>query len=103
MKTFHDVATQHYIRSSQMFHGTMVRSPALFLLSKNDPVGSASSNMSVRNDWESLGVACTWKCWDKSPHVGHFRRHQEEYIEALFNHLEMINLVKQQDRIRAKL
>lgn len=29
-----------------------------------------------------------WKCWDKSPHVGHFRVHKKEYLEILDNHLQ---------------
>lgn len=48
MKTFHEPATSHYIRSSQMFHGNLARAPALFLLSKTDPVGAVASNDRVR-------------------------------------------------------
>ena len=40
MKTFHEAATQHYIRSSQLFHTNYVHAPALFILSKSDPVGA---------------------------------------------------------------
>lgn len=56
MKTFHKVATCHYIRSSQMFHTTMVKVPALFFLSKSDPVGSYDSNMRVRESYESMNM-----------------------------------------------
>jgi hypothetical protein len=56
MKTFHESATSHYIRSSQMFHGNLAHAPALFLISKTDPVGAESSNQSVREDWEANGV-----------------------------------------------
>lgn len=97
------MATQHYIRSSQMFHSTLVRSPALFVLSKNDPVGSETSNKSVRDDWERLGVQCSWKCWEKSSHVGHYHHHKDEYLEVLFNHLEMVNIAGHTERLRAKL
>lgn len=103
MKTFHDAATMHYIRSSQMFHSTLVKSPALFLLSKTDPVGAVASNQRVRESWESLGISCTWKCWDKSPHVGHYHKHKEEYVETLFNHLRSINMIGFADKLRAKL
>lgn len=103
MKAFHEVATQHYIRSNTMFHDTMVRAPALFLLSKNDPVGSVASNQVLRDHWEALNIQVTWKCWEKSAHVGHFRRHKEEYLEALFNHLQLVNLVRYQEKLRAKL
>lgn len=56
MKTFHEPATIHYIRSSQMFHGNLVHAPALFFVSKSDPVGAEQSNMRVREDWESIGI-----------------------------------------------
>lgn len=32
LKTFHEAATQHYIRSSQMFHTNYVHAPALFFV-----------------------------------------------------------------------
>lgn len=97
------MATQHYLRSSQMFHNTLVYSPALFLLSKNDTIGSVKSNKAVRDDWERLGVQCTWKCWDKSAHVGHYYRHKDEYLELLYNHLEMLNIAGYTERLRSKL
>ncbi|KAG8237829.1 hypothetical protein J437_LFUL002438, partial [Ladona fulva] len=56
LKTFHDAATAHYIRSSQMFHSGLVRSPAIMFFSKADPVGTVESNLSVKCDWEALGV-----------------------------------------------
>lgn len=56
MKTFDKVATRHYVRSSQMFHTNMVRAPALFLLSKTDPIGPEKSNQRVRENWESMGM-----------------------------------------------
>lgn len=56
MKAFHKQATQYWIRSSQLFHLNLVRSPALFLVSTTDPVGSLKSNMRVRDSWESLGT-----------------------------------------------
>ncbi|KAL4703353.1 hypothetical protein ACJJTC_013119 [Scirpophaga incertulas] len=37
LKTFHEAATVHYIRSSQLFHTNLCRAPALFLLSRSDP------------------------------------------------------------------
>lgn len=102
LKTFHEQATSHYIRSSQMFHTMPVKSPALFLLSKSDPVGAYDSNMRVRESWESHGVNVTWKCWDRSPHVQHFYKHREEYLEAVYNHLSLLNLIKFPERIMAK-
>lgn len=57
MKTFHQQATQYYIRSSQIFHSASVlRVPALLFVSKTDPVGTVASNLSLRDTWESLGI-----------------------------------------------
>lgn len=109
MRRFHEVATQHYIRASQMFHHNIVRTPALMFVSHDDPVGSVSSNDSVRQDWLALDIECTWKCWDHSEHVCHYMRHKEEYRETLFAHLEHIGLVTSATgqpeavRMRAKL
>lgn len=103
MKTFHDAATVHYIRSSQIFHYTLLHAPALMYVSKTDPVGAERSNDSVRQDWESKGIPVTWKCWDRSPHVGHFRKHPEEYIQLLMGHLQSVNLLRNPEKLRAKL
>uniref|UniRef100_A0A182MNN9 Uncharacterized protein n=1 Tax=Anopheles culicifacies TaxID=139723 RepID=A0A182MNN9_9DIPT len=105
MKAFHEPATSHYIRSSQMFHTNLLRCPALFLISKTDPVGTVEANTRVKDSWEQSGVKTTVKCWDRSPHVGHFMKHREEYIDVLFNHLRQLNLpsLKQDALLRAKL
>lgn len=103
MKAFHEPATSHYIRSSQMFHTNLLRCPALFLVSKTDPVGTEVANGRVRDSWESNGVKCTFKCWDRSPHVGHFQKHPEEYIEQVFAHLRQIELGGHKQALRAKL
>lgn len=107
MKAFHEPATSHYIRSSQMFHTNLLRCPALFLCSKTDPVGTELANGRVRDNWEINGVKCTFKCWDRSPHVGHFQKHPEEYVELVFNHVRQLELTgqkqQQQQPLRAKL
>ncbi|XP_046970821.1 uncharacterized protein LOC124537906 [Vanessa cardui] len=88
MKTFHDAATVHYIRSSQLFHTNLCRAPALFLLSASDPVGAERSNRSVYDSWCKMGIKCTWQCWDRSPHVQHFTKHRDEYVSLLRAHLQ---------------
>lgn len=106
MKAFHEPATSHYIRSSQMFHTNLLRCPALFLCSKTDPVGTELANGRVRDNWEINGVKCTFKCWDRSPHVGHFQKHPQEYVELVFNHIRQLALTgqnQQQQPLRAKL
>jgi esterase/lipase len=103
LRTFHEPATQHYIRSSQMFHTNFVHAPALMIVSKTDPVGAESSNRRVADSWVSNGIKVTWKCFDHSPHVMHFMKHREEYMNVWFNHLASVSLVKYPEKIRAKL
>jgi hypothetical protein len=92
LKTFDKVATCHHVRASQMFHTNIVTAPALFFLSKTDPIGSVSSNLRARESWESMGIQTFWKCWDNSPHVGHFHRHPEEYKAELSRFIENIGV-----------
>lgn len=102
MKTFHEAATQHYIRSSQMFYTNLCHAPALFFLSKTDPVGAEIPNRRVADSWIAAGVDLTWKCFDRSPHVQHYMKHKEEYTQGLFDHLEKIKMIKHPELLRAK-
>lgn len=101
MKTFHDQATMHYIRSSQMFHSTLVKKPALFLLSHNDPIGSVGANEVLRMNWEALGIRCDWKTWDESSHVGHFQKYSGDYTNRLFDFLKSLTIEQQDEKRRA--
>lgn len=103
MKTFHEPATSHYIRSSQIFHSTLVRKPALFFLSHSDPIGAVSANLQLRRSWESLGISCDWKCFDKSPHVGHYLKHPDEYADTLYNFLHSMNMIKYTEKMQARI
>lgn len=103
MKAFHEPATSHYIRSSQMFHSTLVKKPALFLLSRTDPIGSVTANEILRLNWEALGIHCDWKIWDKSPHVGHFQKHRDDYINKLFEFLQTLNMVQCSAKLRVRI
>lgn len=103
MRTFHDQATTHYMRGSQMFHTTLIKAPALFLVSENDHVGPTSSNLEVIHNWESAGIKVTLKSWEKSGHVAHMFHHKEEYMSKLFKHLEENMLNNLTLKRRAKL
>lgn len=56
MKTFYDAATSHYEVASKRFHSTLLRSPALMLFSKTDPIGTEESNKKAHENWEKLGL-----------------------------------------------
>lgn len=94
MKTFHNQATIHYMRSSQMFHSTLVKAPALFFVSDNDPIGPPSSNHAVREDWERANIKVTFKCWERSQHAAHYMKHRDEYLQTLFQHLESCGVLE---------
>ncbi|XP_052888901.1 uncharacterized protein LOC128297316 [Anopheles moucheti] len=92
MKLFHEEATQYYVKCTHLFHYEPALCPALLLVSKTDPVGTEKANNRLRDIWESVGVKTSLKCWDKSPHVGHFHKHRDEYIELLLAHLRALDL-----------
>ncbi|KAF2884101.1 hypothetical protein ILUMI_22069 [Ignelater luminosus] len=103
LKTFDKVATCHYVRSSQMFHTNLVKAPAQFFLSKTDSVGAEKSNLRARENWENMNIKVCWKCWDNSPHVGHFHRHPKEYIDELNAFLNTIGLVAYPEKLQVKV
>jgi len=43
------------------------------------------------------------KCWDQSPHVGHFRKYPKEYLAELYAFLDSLGLVAYPEKIQAKL
>ncbi|KAH8334551.1 hypothetical protein KR059_011356 [Drosophila kikkawai] len=94
MKTFHNQATIHYMRSSQMFHSTLLKAPALFFVSDNDPIGPPSSNQAVRDNWERADIKCTFKRWERSQHAAHYMKHRDEYLETLFHHLDVCGVLE---------
>ncbi|KAH0550394.1 transmembrane protein 53-B [Cotesia glomerata] len=103
LKTFHEQATRYYIRSSQLFHLNLVHTPALFLLSNADPVGAVDSNMRVRDSWDSLGTPTYVKIFEKSPHVGHFLKYPKEYVNEIYTFLDKLKMIKNEEKIRARI
>lgn len=104
LKTFDKVATVHYVRASQMYHTNIVRAPAQIFISRTDPIGTEESNRRAKDNWENMGIQVNWKCWDKSPHVGHYRAHPEEYkaeLEGFLASLNISQLSKEPSKIKA--
>ncbi|KAF4520708.1 hypothetical protein B566_EDAN012495 [Ephemera danica] len=93
---------EHYIRSSQMFHSSMVRSPALLLFSERDPVGNPDSNLRLNESWEALGMKTYLKVFEKSPHVGHYHYYPEEYVAEVAAFLANIDLLPVACKVQAK-
>ncbi|GLV35266.1 lethal (2) k09913 [Carabus blaptoides fortunei] len=100
LKTFDKVATVHYVRASQMFHTNFVKAPALFFVSKADPIGTVSASTRARESWESLGIPVYWKCFEKSPHVGHFRYYPDDYKSEVNALLYKLSLTARDKKIQ---
>ncbi|KZC12615.1 PREDICTED: transmembrane protein 53 [Dufourea novaeangliae] len=103
LKTFHKQSTQYYIRSSQLFHTNLVHTPALFFISKTDIVGTLTSNFRVRDRWDTLGVKTYVKIFEKSPHVGHYYKYPKEYVAELYAFLNKLQLIQNEEKMRAHL
>ncbi|KAG6803454.1 transmembrane protein 53-A [Apis mellifera caucasica] len=102
MKAFYKQSTQYYIRSSQLFHTNLIHSPALFFVSKTDPVGSLSSNLRVKNQWDTVGIKTYIKVFEKSPHVGHYRKYPKEYVAELYTFLNKLPLIQYEKKMGAQ-
>ncbi|CAK9819725.1 hypothetical protein ANTPLA_LOCUS10350 [Anthophora plagiata] len=87
----------------QKYLENLVRTPALFLVSKTDPVGTVIHNMRVRDQWDKLGVKTYVKIFDKSPHVGHYPMYPKEYVSELHTFLNKLSLVSNEEKMRAHL
>ncbi|XP_071454229.1 transmembrane protein 53-A-like [Hetaerina americana] len=93
LKVFHEQATQYYIRTSQVFHSSPARCPSLLLFSKADLISTTRTSLGLYNVWTELGMPVFTKCWEKTPHVGHYAKHPQEYIATLNSFLEKIGLI----------
>lgn len=101
--TFSESATQHYLRASQAIYNSFVQAPVLIFVSKNDLIGDEPANWRIIQHWRSRNFHVTWKCFDDSPHVGHFFKHRQEYLQHLNDHLKLIGLVTDSETLRSKI
>lgn len=106
---FHDSVTVHHFRTVDVYRDTLVKAPALFIVSNADRVGTAQTSWRVKGDYESKGIPVSllknnwtitikihlqvsWKCFEDSPHIGHFKMYPEEYVSTMFNFLNPLSL-----------
>ncbi|XP_059152736.1 transmembrane protein 53-B-like [Physella acuta] len=105
LETYLDIfkkqVTTHYIRSSNAFHNNELRLPSLMLYSRTDPIGVDTRIELVMKKWRSAGIPVMARCWDSSPHVSHFHRHPDEYVEAVLRFLTSVGLTKS-DEVKIK-
>ncbi|XP_041365389.1 transmembrane protein 53-A-like [Gigantopelta aegis] len=101
MRVFEKTITKHYLQSSGAFHENELNLPSLMLYSKTDPIGVADRIELVMSKWKSKGIPVHTKCWDNTPHVSHFHRHPDEYVEAILAFLEELGLSQSDQEIEA--
>ena len=83
-----------FVARSKLFLSNPVRAPALVLFSNDDPVALPEACERCVTGWRDLGMDVTSKKWDSSPHVSHFYKHQEEYMELLMEFLKKVGVVQ---------
>lgn len=90
---FAKYTTKVYLAHSHLFHNTPVRSPALFLFSKDDKVADVNTCQACADHWkDNLNMTVSQRCFDSSPHVSHFYVHNKEYTEAVKKFLSDLNI-----------
>ena len=88
----HRYTKKIYLEQSELFHNNPVRSPTLFLFSKDDAIADVDTIYKCQLHYRKLGIPVVSQCWDSSPHVSHFYVHQKEYTKLLTNFLRDLNL-----------
>lgn len=92
LKVLEGPVTSHYLRSSDAFHSNSLRLPSLMLYSRSDPIGVDRNIEAVIAKWKRMGIPVMSRCWESSPHVSHFHRHPDEYVETVLKFLDSVNL-----------
>lgn len=59
LRLFKNEVTQHYTRSSEMFHQNPLRSPSLVFYSKSDPIGTPGPIETLMRNWSRQGIPVT--------------------------------------------
>lgn len=78
----------HYRMSSKTFKDNKNNIPSLFLYSNADPVGDGKRIEGVIEAFHKRDIPVWSKCWDDSPHVGHYHYYPEEYVDTLTSFLD---------------
>lgn len=93
LKLFARYTTKVYLAHSHLFHNNPVRSPALFLFSKDDKVADVNTCQACADYWkEKLNMNVSQICFESSPHVSHFYVHNKEYTQAVKDFLRVVNV-----------
>ncbi|XP_025086348.1 transmembrane protein 53-like isoform X1 [Pomacea canaliculata] len=92
LRMFPKSVTFHYCEAERIFYSNTV--PTLFLYSSADKISSTAVTERYIEAWRKKNLFVVGQKWHDSPHVGHLRKHPEEYSKALFFFLDRLNLGK---------
>eukprot|EP00010_Vexillifera_abyssalis_P007361 CAMPEP_0201548640 /NCGR_PEP_ID=MMETSP0173_2-20130828/5173_1 /ASSEMBLY_ACC=CAM_ASM_000268 /TAXON_ID=218659 /ORGANISM="Vexillifera sp., Strain DIVA3 564/2" /LENGTH=242 /DNA_ID=CAMNT_0047958077 /DNA_START=311 /DNA_END=1039 /DNA_ORIENTATION=- len=85
---------KEHIKASNAFHQlSPLEAQDTFcsmIYSKSDHIADPSVCQDVARKWQESGFNVEQVCFDSSPHVTHYRNHQEEYEQAIAKVLERI-------------
>jgi len=94
LKLFYKPSTQYYWRAHELLFSGIVPVPAMALVSKADPVGAVAASDEWMKSLRSHGIESYLKVFEKSRHVCHFQKHQEEYKAVVSAFLDKIGLLQ---------
>jgi len=81
---------RHYVQAANEFKENPVRSPSLWLYSKNDLFNKPENTEMTIGKWEKSGIVCMKRCWEESPHSFHFKKYTDEYERLVDQFLDPI-------------
>lgn len=94
LRLSYHICTRHYINSSEAVKANIMEAPTLVFMSKDDVVINYQKQIKVIEKWreqrKSGDDTTGYKCWDQSPHVSHFFKHRDEYIELVKTFLKKV-------------
>ena len=93
LTVFARYTTKVYVARSHLFHNNPVRSPALFLFSKDDKVADVKACQACADRWkETLNMSVSQVCFESSPHVSHFYVYNKEYTQAVKDFMSAVKI-----------
>lgn len=92
LKLGHNIATKHYLMSSDKVWGGPLRCPSLFLLSKDDRISDYRIIQRLAKVWNDLGIETQMFQVDSAPHVQIFNKHHDAYVEKVESFLKHIKV-----------
>lgn len=85
---------RHYISAQKDFFENLCRAPALVYASKTDNIGTVDFITSFSKRWQENGIPVTYKCFEDSPHIKHYQKYPEEYLNYLQQHWNRVGLLQ---------